>query len=187
MGKLVLTAFMSLDGVIADPGDWQGPFFSEDFDEFVTQRTRNTEAILIGRKTYDIFAGSWPAPTGNEFVDRIYSMPKYVVSTTLDKAEWNNSTIISDDVERRVAELKEQHAGDIVIHGVGPLAHTMLQAKLVDELEMWVHPVLLGKPDPQGLLVRDGTNLALKLTRTQTLSSGIIICFYETDKDSTLE
>jgi dihydrofolate reductase len=187
MRKLVLSAFMSLDGVISDPGEWQGPFFSDDFSDYVLQRIRTTDVILLGRGTYDIFAGAWPNAPRDEFVDRINSLPKYVVSTTLEKAEWNNSTIISEDVVSRVAELKKQDGGDILIYGVGRLAHTMLQAKLVDELEMWVHPVLLGKPDPQGLLVREGTQSNLKLVRTEKTSGGILICYYEAGEDSTLE
>jgi len=185
--KLVLTAFMTLDGVISDPGEWQGPWFDEDSGRIALQRILDSDAILMGRATYDIFAEAWPSAPADEFVDRINSLPKYVVSTTLDKAEWNNSTIISEDVERQVAELKQQDGGDILIYGVGRLAHSMLRAKLVDELEIWVHPVLLGKPDPQGLLVRDGSRLGLKLVRTETTSSGVIVCVYEPDEDRTLE
>jgi dihydrofolate reductase len=187
MRKLVLTAFMSLDGVVSEPGEWQGPWFDDDCNRLVRERIRRTDAVLLGRGTYDVFAGAWPDAPSDEFVDRINSLPKYVASTTLDKAEWNNTTIIAEDVEGRVAELKNQDGGDILIYGVGSLAHTMLRAKLVDELEIWVHPVILGKPDPQGLLVQEGTKLGLKLVRTETTGSGIIVCFYERDEERTLE
>lgn len=187
MRKLVLTAFMSLDGVIEEPGDWQGPMFDEDSNRLVRERIFRSDVILMGRGTYDVFAGAWPSAPSDPFVDRINSLPKYVASTTLEKAEWNNSTIISEDVERKVAELKDEDGGDILIYGVGSLAHSMLQANLVDELEIWIHPVLLGKPDPAGLLVREGSRSALKLTSTETTGSGIVVCCYAIDKDSNLE
>lgn len=187
MRKLVLTAFMTLDGVISDPGEWQGPWFDDDLNRLALERIRRSDAILMGRATYDIFAGAWPNAPRDEFVDRINSLPKYVVSTTLDKAEWNNTSIISEDVENQVAELKKQDGGDILIYGVGRLAHTMLRAKLVDELEMWVHPVMLGNTDPNGLLVRDGTKLGLKLVRTEITGTGIVVCFYEPDEERTPE
>jgi dihydrofolate reductase len=187
MRKLVLTAFMSLDGVIEDPGQWQGGMFDDDATRIVRERILRSDVILMGRGTYDIFAGAWPDAPSDPFVDRINSLPKYVASTTLDKAEWHNTTIIAKDVEGRVAELKEEDGGDILIYGVGGLAHSMLQAKLVDEIEIWVHPVLLGKPDPAGLLAREGSGSALKLTSTEITSSGIIVCCYAPAKDSTLE
>jgi dihydrofolate reductase len=187
MRKLVLTAFMSLDGVIDEPGDWQGSMFDDDSTRLVRERILRTDVVLLGRGTYDVFAGAWPSAPSDPFVDRINALPKYVASTTLEKAEWNNSTIIAEDVERRVAELKEEDGGDILVYGVGSLAHSLLRANLVDELEIWVHPVLLGKPAPAGLLVREGSRSALKLTSTEITASGIIVSCYAVEKDSNLE
>jgi dihydrofolate reductase len=187
MRKLVLTAFMSLDGVIEEPGQWQGPMFDDDSTRIVRERILRSDVILMGRGTYDVFAGAWPDAPSDPFVDRINSLPKYVASTTLEKAEWNNSTIISEDVEGKVAELKAEDGGDILVYGVGSLAHSLLRARLVDELEIWIHPALLGTPASAGLLVREGSRSALKLTSTEITGSGIIVTCYAPDNESTLE
>lgn len=181
MRKLVATVFSSLDGVIRDPGEWQGPFFDADATRIARDRLFASDALLLGRGTYDIFAGSWPNATddGDGFVDRINSIPKYVVSSTLDSGTWHPTTVISGDVEAEVARLKEQPGQDILIYGVGRLAHTMLRSGLVDVFEVWVHPVLLGSAKPDDLLLREGTELSFTLTGTQVTPSGIVVCVYE--------
>lgn len=185
MRKLVATAFTSLDGVIKDPGEWQGPFFDADASRIARDRLFASDALLLGRGTYEIFAGAWPNATdeGDGFVDRINSIPKYVVSSTLGSGSWHNTTVIKGDVEAEVAKLKEEPGQDILIYGVGQLAHTMLQAGLVDVLEVWVHPVLLGSATPDELLLREGTALSLTLTGTEITPSGIVVCLYEPAKD----
>lgn len=186
MRKLVSTVFMSLDGVIREPGDWQGPFFEEEAARIARERLFASDALLIGRGTYEVFAGAWPGATdeGDGFVDRINSIPKYLVSTTMDSGTWNPTTVISKDVEAEVRKLKEQPGQDILIYGVGQLAHTMLRAGLVDVFEVWVHPVMLGDAKPDDLLLREGTMKSFTLTSTETTPAGIVVCVYEPKSDN---
>src|SRR5438093_7704154 len=140
MGKIVVTEFLSLDGVMEDPGgseDFEHGGWSFEFnrgdegDKFKLDETMDSDALLLGRKTYEGFAEAWPTREG-EFADRFNTMPKYVVSSTLTNPEWTNTTVLSGDVPKEVAKLKEQHDGDVVVHGSGQLAQTLLENDLVD-------------------------------------------------------
>ena len=154
MGKLVVTEFITLDGVIEDPGgaeafDRGGWAFRFDRgpegDKFKLDELMAADAQLLGRITYEGFAQAWPARTGlSEFAEKMNTMPKFVVSRTLDRAEWENSTIIADDVAPRVAELKAAYDGDILVAGSAQLVRSLLADDLVDELRLMVFPVVLG-------------------------------------------
>jgi len=151
MGKLVVTEFVSLDGVMQAPGgeDFKYPGWSFDFDRgedgnrFKLDETLETDALLIGRVTYESFAGAWPEREG-EFADKFNTMPKYVVSSTLRDPEWNNTTVVDGDVVEEAAKLKERTDGIVQTPGSLRLVQTLLEHDLVDELHLMVFPVILG-------------------------------------------
>lgn len=180
MGRLIVTTFMSLDGVIKSPEEWQGPFFGDDAARFAEERLLASDALLLGRGIYEVYAATWPSMADDGvFVEKINKMPKYVVSTTLDRAEWENTTIIRGDVVDQVTRLKQDFGQDILVYGVGRLAHELLAHGLVDELEVWLHPILVGETTPDALIGREGSRHAFKLSRIETTSLGIVICSYQ--------
>jgi dihydrofolate reductase len=143
LATIAVTEFISLDGVVEDPGGaedfkyggWTFQIDRGDGDVFKLEETMGTEALLLGRVTYEGFAAAWPSREG-EFADRFNNMPKYVVSATLKKADWNNTTVLAGNVVDAVAQLKADTAGEIVVHGSVQLAQTLLEHKLVDELRL---------------------------------------------------
>jgi dihydrofolate reductase len=154
MGKLVVTEFISLDGIIEDPGGaegtanggWSFRFPTPDGEQFKADELAASDAQLLGRVTYEGFAAAWPRmeEAVGEFAVRMNNMPKAVVSTTLTEATWKNTTIISDNVPAEVAKLKDQYEGDILVAGSATLVGTLRRHDLVDEYRLMVHPVLLG-------------------------------------------
>ncbi len=190
--KLVVGTFLSMDGVMQAPGDpqedteggfkhggWQIPLFDADAGKIMDGQMAATEALLLGRKTYQIFAAYWPtAPDDDPFAKKMNSLPKYVVSTTLDKAEWNNSTLIKRNVAEEVAKLKQHPgSGTLSVIGSGKLAQTLMQHDLVDEYILWIHPIVLGSGKR---LFADGiVPLNFKLADTKTTGSGIVILTYQ--------
>ncbi|HEY7380416.1 MAG TPA: dihydrofolate reductase family protein [Gaiella sp.] len=152
MGKIVVTEFVSLDGVMEAPGggeDFEHGGWTFDYENaegmtFKLEETMASEALLLGRVTYEGFARAWPEREG-EFADKFNSMPKYVVSSTLEHPEWSNSTVVTGDLAEATEKLKAAHDGDIVVHGSGRLARALIADDLVDELRLMVFPVVLGK------------------------------------------
>ena len=186
MGKIVVTEFVSMDGVIEDPGgseDYEHGGWSfqldrgEEGNKFKLDETMETDALHLGRVTYEGFASSWPSREG-EFADKFNNMPKFVVSTTLDKPEWNNSTVIRGDLAAQVGKLKEQFANDVVVHGSAQLVNALKEQDLVDEYRLMVFPVVLGKGKR---LFSDGGNLTpLKLSEAKQVGpDGVIILTYQ--------
>jgi dihydrofolate reductase len=177
MGKLVVTEFVSADGVFQDPGgvgeiDRGGWSFKaehgEQFDTFKTEELMAADAQLLGRTTYEGFAKAWPSmeePEG-EFAAKMNSMPKYVVSTTLENPEWNNSTVISENVAGEVKRLKDEIDGDILVAGSGQLVRTLLDERLVDELRLMVFPIVVGEGKHLFGEQRDMSELRLKDSQT---------------------
>jgi dihydrofolate reductase len=151
MGKLVVTEFVSLDGVMEAPGgeDFKYPGWSFEFDrgddgnQFKLEETMETDALLLGRVTYEGFAAAWPSREG-EFADKFNTMPKYVVSSTLEDPEWNNTTVLKGDPVEEVSKLKEQIDGIIQVPGSNRLVQALVESDLVDELHLMVFPVVLG-------------------------------------------
>src|SRR5215211_8749865 len=151
MGRIVVTEFVSLDGVMEAPGgeDFKYKAWSFDFDrgedgnQFKLDETHESEALLLGRRTYEGFAAAWPERDG-EFADKFNTMPKYVVSSTLRDPEWTNSTVLSGDVVDEITKLKQEQDGDIVVHGSAELVQKLIESDLVDELRLMVFPVVLG-------------------------------------------
>jgi dihydrofolate reductase len=181
MGKVVVTEFISLDGVIEDPGGsenhrasgWSFKFDrGDDGNQFKLDETMSSDALLLGRKTYEGFAEAWPSRDG-EFADKFNSIPKYVVSTTLENPEWTNSTVISGDLAEEVGKLKDQHDGDIVVHGSGRLIQSLMKEGLIDEYRLMVFPVVLGTG--QRLFEEDTGQHDLKLVDSQTVGDGVAI------------
>jgi len=186
MGKIVVTEFISADGVIEDPGGAEayehgGWSFQidrgEDGTQFKLDETMATDALLLGRVTYEGFADAWPSREG-EFADKFNSMPKFVVSTTLDKPEWNNTTVISGEVAAEVGKLRERFADDIVVHGSAQLVNTLKELDLVDEYRLMVFPVVLGKG--KRLFSESGDLTPLQLSDAKQVGpDGVIILTYQ--------
>lgn len=178
MRKIVVSEFLSADGVMEAPDTWQFPFQSEEMGAITERQTHDTDAFLLGRVTYEIFAGFWPTMTNNEFgvADKYNSVPKYIVSTTLQKADWNNSTLIQSNVIEEIRTLKQQPGGKIGIIGSAKLVHSLLDAGLIDEVQVLVHPIVLGR----GIrLFRDGYHSPLKLADSKILTNGVVFLSYQ--------
>jgi dihydrofolate reductase len=185
MGRIVVTEFVSLDGVMEDPGGSEnskhgGWSFQiergEEGDRFKLDETLESEALLLGRVTYEGFAAAWPSREG-EFADKFNNMPKYVISSTLENPEWNNSTVLSGDVVEEVSRLKQGTDGNIVVHGNAQLVQTLLEHDLVDELRLMVYPVVLGAG--KRLLGSTSDKKPLRLISSKTVGDGIAILVYE--------
>ncbi len=178
MRKLVAFEYVTLDGVMEAPEKWQFPYLADDVAQLIKAQILEADAVLLGRVTYDIFAASWPSRTNNEFgvADKLNSMPKFVISRTLQKAEWHNSTLIKGDVAKEVAGLKQQPGGNIAIIGSGKLVGALMQHALIDEYRLMIHPVVLGSGQH---LFPDGIHAALTLIETRTFSSGVVLLRYQ--------
>ncbi len=187
MGRIVVTEFITLDGVMEDPGGankskyggWAFQFDrGPEGDKFKSDELFRSEAALLGRVTYQEFATAWPSRKG-EFADKMNGMKKYVVSATLERADWNNSVLIKSDVVNQISKLKSAEEGDILVAGSGKLVHALFQNNLVDELRLMVFPVLIGG----GMrLFRDGGNkIPLRLVESKPVGSGVLTLVYYPD------
>ncbi len=192
MRKLVVSTFLSLDGVMQAPGGpnedrdggfqhggWLVPYFDEKIGEIMTDWTTRASAFLLGRRTYEIFAGSWPKATdpADEIATALNTRPKYVASRTLERLDWNNSFLIKGDVAEAVAKLKAQEGGEIQVHGSGNLLQTLLKSDLIDTLRIWQFPVVLGTGKR---LFGEGTiPRAFRLVDTQLATTGAVLHVYE--------
>jgi len=179
--KIVVTQFITLDGVVESPQDWSFPYWSDETGKFKFDELLGTDVQLLGRVTYEGFASAWPTMERDEagFADKMNSMPKYVVSTTLKKAEWNNSTIIKSNVVEEVAGLKKQSGGDILVAGSMTLIRTLMEHDLVDEYRLLTYPIVLGKGKR---LFTDGMAASLKLIESKPMGSGVVLLRYEPDR-----
>jgi dihydrofolate reductase len=189
VGRIVVTEFVSLDGVMEDPGGSEnfkhgGWTFEisrgEEGDKFKLDETMSSDALLLGRRTYEGFAAAWPSREG-EFADRFNSMPKYVVSSTLGDPEWTNSTVLNGDLAEEVKRVRDGHEGDVVVHGSAQLVQSLVDNDLVDELRLMVFPVVLG--DGKRLFGETSDKKPLRLKSTQTVGDGVAILVYERATD----
>ncbi len=185
MGRIVVTEFVSLDGVMEDPGGsenfkyggWSFEFDrGDEGDQFKLDETMSSEALLLGRVTYEGFASSWPSREG-EFADKFNTMPKYVVSSTLEQPEWQNSTVLKGDVAEEVAKLKQELDGDIVVHGSAQLVETLVENDLVDELRLMVFPVVLGTG--KRVFGETSDKKTLRLVDSKQVGDGVAILTYQ--------
>jgi dihydrofolate reductase len=177
MGKIVDSTFVSLDGVINHMDRWHFDFIDAESEAFALQQLDDSDALLMGRHTYEVYAGAWPARDG-DIADRINAMTKYVASTTLEKTDWANTSILEGDLIEAVTQLKQISDRDILMHGYGPVAKTLLREGLLDELYVWIHPMLAGVGGPEDLLLSEGLNTRLTLLDVRRLASGVVILSY---------
>lgn len=177
MGNIVVSQFISLDGVIEAPETWHFPYLSDDMQATINELIHTTDFNLYGRKTYEGFAEFWPTQTNNEFgiADKLNSTPKYVVSSTLTKADWQNTTILRTMAD--VAKVKQEIDGTIGITGSAVLVQSLMQAGLVDEYHMMVHPIVVGSGQR---LFTEETKANLQLIASKTFSAGVILLTYRT-------
>ena len=184
MGRIVVTEFVSLDGVMEDPGGaedfkYGGWTFQinrgEEGDKFKLDETMASDALLLGRRTYEGFAQAWPSRTG-EFADKFNNMPKYVVSSTLRDPGWTNTTVLDGDLAEGVARAKDAHDGDVVVHGSAQLVQGLVERDLVDELRLMVFPVVLGSG--KRLFGETSDKKSLALAETRTVGDGVVILIY---------
>jgi dihydrofolate reductase len=177
--KLVVSEFVSLDGVIEDPS-WSFPFESDEKDRFKFDELAAADALLLGRVTYEGFAAAWPQmeeETG-EYGAWMNGYPKHVASTTLQEPlEWNNSSLIEGDVAEKVAELKQGSGGEILVFGSGTLVNTLMQNDLVDEYRLMIFPVVVGRG--KRLFGDGGNTKTMNLLDSKTLGSGVVVLTYE--------
>ena len=189
MGNIVVTEFVSLDGVMEDPGGsedfkYGGWTFEiargEEGDKFKLDEALGADALLLGRVTYEGFAEAWPSRSG-EFADKFNDMPKYVVSSTMDSPEWNNSTVLEGDLGAAVAQVRERHDGDIVVHGSAQLVQALLERDLVDELRLMMFPVVLGQG--KRLFGETSDKKPLRLVDAKTVGDGVAVLVYQPARD----
>jgi dihydrofolate reductase len=187
VGKIVISENASLDGVIQDPtgeegfkyGGWFGQVSDQDRDAFATAKTAEalgTEALLLGGRSYEWFATRWASRSG-EWADRLNSLPKFVVTSTLKDADWHNSTILTGDVVDEVKALKQTVNGDIVVYGSGRLVHTLMEHDLVDELRLLIFPFVFGSGDR--LFGETSDKKALRLADTRTVGDSLVLLTYQ--------
>ena len=177
MRKVIASEYVTLDGVMEEPGTWSFPFWNEEASQFKFEELKACDALLLGRVTYQGFAKAWPTmkDTG-EYGERMNSLPKYVVSTTLSEVTWNAS-LIKDHIVEEVSRLKQESGQDLLVFGSGELVHLLHQHDLIDEYRLMVHPVILGSGKR---LFRDGNEKkVLKLVETKTFSSGVVVLSYQ--------
>ena len=185
MRKIIVTEFITLDGVIEAPGGnetthphggWQMKYRSSDAGKYKIDELSSVDALLLGKTTYEVFAGYWPGQTGAGFADPINKMPKYVVSRSLQKVEWNNSHILRD-VAEDVAALKKSDGGDILVYGSATLVKSLLHHDLIDELRLMVYPLSIGG----GLRLFDDNRQLKKfeLKHARAVDNGVLILEYQ--------
>jgi dihydrofolate reductase len=185
MGKVVVSQFITVDGVVEDPGgaeDFERGGWAFQFergaegDGFKMDEVMAAGALLLGRVTYEGFAAAWPSRTG-EFADKFNTMPKYVVSSTLEHAKWDNTTVLADELPGAVARVRAAHAGNVVVHGSAQLVQGLVEHDLVDEIRLMVFPVVLGTGKRLFGVTSDTRRLGL--ARAQTVGDGVVILVYE--------
>ena len=190
--RLTMQTFLTLDGVMQAPGGpeedrgegfthggWQFPYADEEFGRRVSEWFEAADAFLLGRRTYEIFAGYWPGVTdaNHPIATPLNHLPKYVASKTLEQVEWNNSTLLKGDVAEEVAKLKQQPGNEVQVHGSGDLAQTLMRNGLVDEYRLWIYPIVLGSG--KRLFLEGSAPAALRLVDSAPTSTGAMLQVYE--------
>ncbi|UOZ11138.1 dihydrofolate reductase family protein [Amycolatopsis sp. WQ 127309] len=178
MGRIVNATYMTLDGDITNMQNWHFTYLGEQAHAAVKAQLAASDALIMGRKTYDGFSQAWPQLPKDEVSDRMNSIDKYVVSTTLKDPEWTGSKVLSENVVDEIRALKERTAGDILQYGFGDVTRLLLDNGLLDELRVWLHPVLSGNATPDQLLYRETGQKAFTLNGTEVHDTGMIILSY---------
>ena len=177
MRRIIVSEFVSLDGVMESPA-WTAPYWNDDVRDFKLAEDATTDALLLGRVTYQEFAAVWPE-SEDEGAERINGMPKYVVSTTLDTVEWNNSRLINGDIVEELTTLKQQAGQDLLVYGSATLVHTLMEHDLVDSYRLLVYPVIVGHGKR---LFKEGATATLKLVEARPLRSGVVALVYTPER-----
>lgn len=175
MRKVIQSTLISLDGVVDDVSSWGRNYFDPAWWKSATQALEACDALLLGRNTYEMLAERSRA-VDNSYTRELNGIRKYVFSSTLKKADWNNSVLVRGDVAAEVAKLKREEGKDIMSYGHGPLGHALLQHQLLDELHFAIHPVLVGRGK---VALRDDLRAELKLIESKTLANGVVVVSYE--------
>ena len=172
--RLVATEYISLDGVFEEPGHWSGPFFNEEAMRFKADELENADAQLLGRKTYEGFARAWPTMEGTgDFGVKMNTMPKYVVTSTVDRLQWSGSVQVKGDVEAEVKKLKAMPGRDLLLAGSGQLFNALMHANLIDVYRLMTFPVILGK-GPR-LFDESGGRRELQLADVKSFATGVVV------------
>lgn len=176
MRKVVVSEFVTLDGITEAPEEWSLAFWDDEIAQLKQDELFNSDALLLGRITYEGFAEAWPSRSGDAYSDRMNSLPKYVVSTTLEKPEWNNSTVIRSNVVEEISRLKQEGGQDILVFGSTELIETLMANDLIDEYRLMVYPVVRGEGKR---LFADGNEASLTIKKTQEFDSGVVLLSYQ--------
>ena len=180
MRQLINSTYLTLDGVVEGPHLWPAlkGGTSEEGDSIQVDLLQTCDIVLMGRRTYDVFAPAWSSRSGDPYSDRINTMRKAVVSNTLTDPQWSNTEVIGGDVVGRLRALKDEDGGHIVQYGFGDVSRLLLEHGLFDQLQLWIHPQLVGPRDVGDLLYRPGTAATLDLVSSRVLSNGILLATY---------
>lgn len=181
MRRIINSTFITLDGAVEDPHLWPSLGTAAEAVSFQIQNDllHSCDAVLMGRRTYEGFAAAWPARSGDSYSERINAIRKYVASTTLRHPEWNNTTVIDNDLVGELRKLKQQPGKDIVQYGLGSVSFTMMENGLMDEIRLWVHPLILGRNGPRVPHFLSCPPAHLNLVSTRSLPDGITILTYQ--------
>jgi dihydrofolate reductase len=175
--KVIITEFMSLDGVVEAPEQWSFPYWNNETESFKNDELTGTVALLLGRATYEGFAAAWPGRTG-DYADRFNSLTKYVASASLKTLPWKGSEQLSGDLADDIARIKKAQGGDIVLHGSISLAQSLIKQGLADQINLLVYPIVLGKGRR---LFPEGQQAKLKLVESKAFSNGVVSMTYRPD------
>jgi dihydrofolate reductase len=184
--RIVNATYMSLDGVVQRPWEWTFDYRSDEVTQATHDQLFDADALLMGRHTYDIFVDHWPEATDETgMADRMNSIPKYVLSHSLNQPSWKNTTVLAgDDVVDRIRDLKAQPGRDIVQYGYGPVTRLLIENGLLDELRIWLHPVLVGSSEPSEQIGAVGAHAAFLLANVRSYDSGMVVLSYRSSDSS---
>lgn len=177
MRRIINSTYITLDGVMEHLEQWHFDYVDDETNAFVSEQLLGSDALLMGRRSYEGHAEAWPSRTGDP-ADKFNAMRKYVASTTLRDPEWNNTVVLQGDLVEEVRKLKDEPGEDILMYGFGPVGATLLEHGLLDELVLWVHPVMVGIGEPGDLLFRAGTSAKFELAGTRAFGAGVVILTY---------
>jgi dihydrofolate reductase len=175
MRKLIQSTLISLDGVVDDASSWGQKYFDPAWWKSYTEALQACDALLLGRNTYEML-GDRAHAVDNAYTRQLNGIRKYVFSSTLKNADWKNSVLVRGDVAAEVAKLKREDGKDLMSYGHGPLGQTFLEHDLLDEIQFWIHPVLVGRGKA---ILRDNLRAELKLIESRTLANGVVVVSYE--------
>lgn len=179
MRKVISSTYVSLDGVVTNPQEWTFQFRDDSANELAYEQLMASDALLMGRRTYEFFAEVWPTMKDEAgFAEKMNGMPKYVASRTLKETTWN-ATVIQGDLAEVVDTLKRSPGNDILQYGYGPVTRALIDHGLLDELRLWVHPILVGRGEVDDLLIGPRASATLKLADLKRYDSGLLILTYQ--------